>query len=170
MERCCDRASTHVVKVSNKNHILLGALCIAVFAQFILTMAYFARVVRISSLIQLNEAVPIELAAAAVAGLADTLLAVVSVWLLRKARSRFKRTDSIVHRIVTYVIASRVVTAICSLDALIGASAAPRSFGIYTLAVVLLPKCKFFYYPNTSNDIYETKTSYLVHFNCLLAS
>ncbi|OCB91615.1 hypothetical protein A7U60_g1114 [Sanghuangporus baumii] len=128
--------------LSSKNRILTGALSIAVLAQFAVTMAYFTRIVSVSELPMIDNAIPMQLAASVAAQFTDTYLAVVLVWLLRKARSGFRRSDSIVQRLVTYTIGSSLVTAICASFALISAAVAPHSF-IYLLGDFLLAKLYF---------------------------
>ncbi|OCB91622.1 hypothetical protein A7U60_g1121 [Sanghuangporus baumii] len=125
--------------LSNKNRILTGALCVAVLAQFAVTMTYSIRI----AIVRENKLLPgMQLAAAATAAITDTYLAVVLVWLLRKARSGFKRSDSVVNRLVTYTIGSSLVTAVSALFALVSAVVAPYS-SVYLLGDLLLPKLYF---------------------------
>ncbi|KAL5478286.1 hypothetical protein ACEPAI_2470 [Sanghuangporus weigelae] len=128
--------------LSNKNRILTGALSIAVLAQFAVTMALFVRFVSIVELLMIYNAIPVQLAAAAVVAITDTYLAVVLARLLRKARSGFRRSDSIVQRLVMYTIGSSLVTSICAMVALISCIVAPHAF-IYLVSDLLIPKLYF---------------------------
>ncbi|OCB91616.1 hypothetical protein A7U60_g1115 [Sanghuangporus baumii] len=134
--------------LSDKNRILAGVSSAAVLVQFALTMTFFGRIVGVTDITLIAKSIPIELASAVVGALTDTFLAVTLVWLLRKGRSGFRRSDSIVNRLVTYTVGSGLVTAICALFALISAAVAPHSF-VYMLAGLLTSK---------------------LYFNCLLAS
>ncbi|KAL5478277.1 hypothetical protein ACEPAI_2461 [Sanghuangporus weigelae] len=134
--------------LSSKNNILAGVLSAAVLAQFSLTLTYYGQVINLNRIAQLDDAIHTELAMTGVAVFTDTLLAVVLIWLLRKARSGFRRSDSIVNRLVMYIVGSSLVTAMCVIVALISAAVAPHSF-IYLLADLVIPK---------------------LYFNCMLAS
>ncbi|KAL5514868.1 hypothetical protein ACEPAG_2184 [Sanghuangporus baumii] len=134
--------------LGSKNRVLTGALSVAVLAQFAVSMSYSIRIASIEEIVLLADAIPLQIASAAVAGITDTCLAVTLVWLMRRARSGFRRSDSIVKRLVTYTIGSSLVTAICAVFSLISAAVAPHSF-IYAIGDFLLSK---------------------LYFNCLLAS
>ncbi|OCB91624.1 hypothetical protein A7U60_g1123 [Sanghuangporus baumii] len=129
--------------LSDKNYVILGTLSIAVLAQFAENMAYFARIVNIRDIRLIGDnLLPIEFSTASVTVFTDTFLAVVLIWLLRKARSGFRRTDSIVNRLVAYIVGSSLITVVCSLVGLIGATVAPHSF-IYMSCGLVLTKLYF---------------------------
>ncbi|KAL5478288.1 hypothetical protein ACEPAI_2472 [Sanghuangporus weigelae] len=137
--------------LSSKSRILSGALSFAVSAQFAVTMAYSARLVSLNEFLTAMTdkiAISMQLAVSVIAVITDTCLAVVLAWLLRKARSGIRRSDSIVNRLVTYTLGSSFVIAICALFTLVSAAVAPHSF-IYLLGDFILPK---------------------LYFNCLLAA
>ncbi|OCB91620.1 hypothetical protein A7U60_g1119 [Sanghuangporus baumii] len=128
--------------LSDKNRILAGALSVAVLTQLALGIACVARIANVADITLLDKAVPLELALAAITVITDTFLAAVLIWLLWKARSGLRRSDSVVNHLVTYIVASSLVTVICSLVGLIGAAVAPRSF-IYLLTGLIISKLYF---------------------------
>lgn len=91
---------------------------------------------------QLNQIVVTEVAMNSTMAFTDTLLASVLVWYLWKGRSGFKRTDSIINRLVMYTVGTGLLTSFWMIVALISAELAPRSF-IYLVADLTLPKRKF---------------------------
>ena len=105
-------------------------------------MTYYARVISFTRIAQLDEAIRIELAMTGVAVFTDTLLAVILIWLLRKARSGFRRSDSVVNRLVMYIVGSSLITAICVVAALISAAVAPHAL-VYLLFDLVIPKRRF---------------------------
>ncbi|KAL5478287.1 hypothetical protein ACEPAI_2471 [Sanghuangporus weigelae] len=128
--------------LSSKRRILTGALSVAVFIQFALTIGYSIITASVSEGIPSGYAITLQLTAAAFVVFTDTFLAVVLVWLLRKARSGITRSDSIVKCLIMYNIGSSLVTTICPLVALVSVTIAPHSF-IFELAGYLLAKLYF---------------------------
>lgn len=144
----------------------MGALIIAVLAQFALALVYVVQVAPINGIALLHEVAPLELVMGAVMAFTDTFIAVVLVWLLLKSRSGLKKSDSIVHRLVIYILGSGFATAVCMIVALISAAVAPHSF-IYFLCDLLVPKCQW---SNSWSRITDNGHPLAVYFNCLLAS
>ncbi|KAL5478275.1 hypothetical protein ACEPAI_2459 [Sanghuangporus weigelae] len=134
--------------LSDKNHILTGILCMAVLAQFTITVTCYVKIFNLTEFTELYEVVHLEFSFTCVAVFTDTLLAVTLVWLLWKARSGFPSSNSVVNRLVSYIMGSTLVTALCMGIAVISALVAPNSF-IYMTADTIIPK---------------------LYFNCLLAS
>lgn len=116
---------------------------------------------------QLDEAIRIELAMTGVAVFTDTLLAVILIWLLRKARSGFRRSDSVVNRLVMYIVGSSLITAICVVAALISAAVAPHAL-VYLLFDLVIPKRRFLLGMCSGHGLIVH--SIAVYFNCMLAS
>ncbi|KAL5514828.1 hypothetical protein ACEPAG_2144 [Sanghuangporus baumii] len=125
--------------LSNKNKILLGILCADILTQFVVATIYYGQIYHLTSWTQFTKVVHTELAMNCISVFTDTFLGVVVVWLLWKNRSGVKRTDSLVTRLVLYMIGSGLVTAIWTFVALIGARVAPNSL-IYLMADLIFPK------------------------------
>ncbi|OCB91626.1 hypothetical protein A7U60_g1125 [Sanghuangporus baumii] len=134
--------------LSDRNRILTGFMSAAVLAQFTVTMACYVEMFNITRFSQLYEIVHLELAFTCVAVFADTFLAAALIWLLWKARSGLRSSDSLVNRLVVYIVGSSLVTVLCMVIAVVSAIVAPHSF-IYMTADTIIPK---------------------LYFNCLLAS
>ena len=129
--------------MSNKNYILVYILCFSVLAQFVALVVYYGQVYHLDRVDQYQGVIQTELAVNCARVLNDMLLAGVMIWLLRKARSGLKRTNSIVNRLVVYIISSGLVTCIASIIALISAEVAPGSF-IYMIPMMVMPKREYF--------------------------
>ena len=63
----------------------------------------------------------------AVAVFTDTLIAAVLITLLMKHRSEFKKTNSIIYRLIMYTLGTGLVTGIWMTIGLIGSIAMPNS-------------------------------------------
>lgn len=106
-------------------------------------MAGFVKTVNDTALAQLSDTLPLSLAYTSVAMAADTLLAFTLVWLLRRARSGLRSSDSIVNRLVTYVMGTSLVTVLGMAISLIFSLVAIYS-SINITANVIVPKCLSF--------------------------
>ena len=129
------------ILVSNKNRMLVGALSLAVLAQLVLSIVFVAQSIQSIDVAALHSVAPVELGIAGVSAFTDTFLAVVLSWLLLKSRSGLKRSDSIVHRLVIYILGSSCATAICMMTSAISAAVAPYSF-VHLLCGLLVTKCQ----------------------------
>ena len=130
--------------MSGKNRILTGALIVAVLVQFALTTALSAQTITSQNSPAIpNYMVVTHQATAAVSTFTDGFLAIVLIWSLRRARSGLKDSDSIVNRLVIYIIASSSITAVCMLVALIASSVAPHTL-IHLPSDFLLVKRQWF--------------------------
>ncbi|KAL5492836.1 hypothetical protein ACEPAI_4284 [Sanghuangporus weigelae] len=134
--------------ISSKNRLLTGILSLSILAQFVAIALYYGQIFSFLQMEQFLNAIPTELAMNCIIAFTDTLIAVALIWLLRKSRSGFKRTDSLINRLVMYTIGSGLVTSIVMILALINVCVAPHAL-YYLLADLLLPK---------------------LYFNCMLAS
>ena len=128
--------------MSNKNRVLVGVFSTAVLGQFVATVVYFGQMNNFNEVKQLNQIVVTEVAMKSTMAFTDSLLASVLVWYLWKGRSGFKRTDSIINRLVMYTIGTGLLTSFWMIAALISAELSPHSF-IYLVADLTLPKRKF---------------------------
>ena len=126
--------------MSNGNRPLTGLLGTAVIAQLAVTMAGYVKISNDTDFAQVYERLPLEIAFSCVSVLVDTLLAVTLVWLLWRARSGLPSSDSIVNRLVTYIVGSSLLTVICMVISMVSAIAAPRSFIDWTVNMIV-PKC-----------------------------
>ncbi|OCB91614.1 hypothetical protein A7U60_g1113 [Sanghuangporus baumii] len=134
--------------LSKKNIVLTGLLVAAVLAQFAMNMLYSCMIYNERNLLLMVKYINVEIAFNCVIAFTDTLLSIVLIWLLRKSRSGFQRTDSIINRLVMYTVGSGFITSLWMVLALVAVGVARDSL-IYALADLVLPK---------------------LYFNCLLAS
>lgn len=119
------------------NKIITGVLSALVVAQYIIIMVYFGQIINFTSPFELITKVNLSSAANAVIATTDILIAIVLVVLLGSNRSAFKRTNSVLNRLILYTIASGAVTAICAIATLVTAQVFPETFIYLTLDLMM---------------------------------
>ncbi|KAL5514876.1 hypothetical protein ACEPAG_2192 [Sanghuangporus baumii] len=133
--------------LSNKNFILTGLLSAAVLVQFTATVVYYGQIRRSDSLAR-RVAVTTYLTFNCISAIMDLGISCSLIWLLRKGRTGFERTDSILNRLITYTIGSGLVTEVMWIVAIVG---------LYAI-------------PNTAVPIFIDPVIPKLYFNCMLAS
>lgn len=102
-------------------------------------MIYYGEIISFTSPSQLVSKVNLLSAGNAVIAATDILIATVIVILLGGNRSAFKRTNSMLNRLIMYTIASGALTAVCAIAALVMAQVSPETF-IYLSLDLLMSK------------------------------
>ena len=127
--------------MSNRNYLLICFLLVAVLAQFIVDLVYFAQIYNFVFVVQLASAVNTIRAWNAVSSFTDILIAAVLSYLLLTHRSGFERTNSIVNRLIMYTVGTGLVTGLCAVAALISSLVKPESF-LYIFIDMIISKRK----------------------------
>ncbi|KAI5121948.1 hypothetical protein M0805_002019 [Coniferiporia weirii] len=130
---------TRIWHLSNGNKYLTSGISILVVAQFITTCAYFAMEYKLTEFGQLTITNNIERAALAMIVVTDVAIASVLVYLLYSSRSGFRRTDTVINRLIVYTVNTGLITALCAVAALITSLACPTTF-LPDLFLFMIPK------------------------------
>lgn len=146
--------------MSEKNNRLAAVLLILISGKLAPIVVYFAQLYHITSALQLRDYMATATAMSAVFAFVDTTLACTLVVLLRRRRSGFDRTDSMINRIMRYTIGTGLVTGLklkqvmtvggmltscAGVWALVGVvmtTALPNDFG-YLLVFLTMPKRQY---------------------------
>ena len=139
--------------MSDRNRVLTGLLGVAVITQLTIAIVGSVKILSFTTFTELYEEVSLDLASSCVAMVADTFLAVALVWLLWRARSGLRSTDSLVKRLVTYIVGSSLLTVLCMAISVVASIAAPHSF-ISVIADMIVPKC--------SSSLSQNRCFYLI--------
>ena len=118
--------------MSEGSYILTGSLAFLVFAQLVITAVYISKTRTFQHLEQLVTIVRYERAMNVIVLITDTAIALVLIYLLWNRRSGFKKTESIIKRLVAFTIGTGLITSIMAIVAFVAAEALPNSF-IYLL-------------------------------------
>ncbi|EJC99656.1 uncharacterized protein FOMMEDRAFT_148554 [Fomitiporia mediterranea MF3/22] len=125
--------------LSNKSKLLTAFLIILIAAQFTITLVYFGQIYNFTDFAQLFSVLNTERAMNAQVVVTDTCIATSLIVLLWRSRSGFRRTDSIINRLVMYTISTGLLTSLVGVVGLVGAQVQPASL-IYLLADLIMPK------------------------------
>ncbi|EJD02009.1 uncharacterized protein FOMMEDRAFT_29124 [Fomitiporia mediterranea MF3/22] len=125
--------------LSNNNWLVIGALSAAILAHFSIIIAYFGQIYHFTQFTQLLSVINTERAMNAVVAAMEFFISAVLVSLLWKHRSRVRKTDSVVQRLILYTINTGLITGLWAVVALIGAVVKPDSL-IYLLVDFVIPK------------------------------
>ncbi|EJD07849.1 uncharacterized protein FOMMEDRAFT_74077, partial [Fomitiporia mediterranea MF3/22] len=125
--------------LSKKNLLLTGAICASILAQFALTATFFGTIHDFTTITQFLTVRGIESATCVVAVFTDSFIAVTMIYLLRHMQSGFRRTESVINRLITYVVSSSLITSLSALLALIFLEALPQTLA-YLFFNLIIPK------------------------------
>lgn len=139
--------------MSNGNYYLTGFLAFTVLAQLIVTVVFLHKLRDMEHLDQLLTVVDYERAMNIIVLFTDTVIAVALIWLLWRRRSGFKKTESLIKKLVMFSIGTGLITGICAIIAFVSAQVAPQTF-IYLLINFCMAKRELrISYLSMTNDI-----------------
>ena len=127
--------------MSESNYFITGGLAFLVIAQLVVTVVYISKTRSFQHLEQLVTIVKYERAMNVIVLITDTAIALVLIYLLWNRRSGFKKTESIIKRLVAFTIGTGLITSIMAIVAFVAAEALPNSF-IYLLIDFCMAKRK----------------------------
>lgn len=116
-----ERTITNQFEVSDKNKVLVAFLLVLASGELAASCVDFGREVHFSTNTQASADLTAIRALAAVAVVADTVLALTLVTLLnrRKSEFNFSRTNSMINRIMAYIIGTGLITGAFALVGLV---------------------------------------------------
>ncbi|KLO17951.1 hypothetical protein SCHPADRAFT_900136 [Schizopora paradoxa] len=117
-----------VWRLSQKNYVLVGILGILNGAQFVSIAVYYGKCYHMTSLAQLQTLLTLEKICNVFGAVSDISIAGTLVFLLRKSRTGFKRTETLVNRLVMFTINTGLITSMCAIMALVSVLAWPNTF------------------------------------------
>lgn len=120
-------------------------LSVMVLVQYVIVMVYFGDMIHITSPFQLITKINLSSGANGVIAATDILIAAVLVALLRSKRSVFKRTNSMLNKLIVYTISSGAVTALCSIATLVTTQLFPETFIYFTLDLMMAKRAFAFF-------------------------
>ncbi|KAF5314791.1 hypothetical protein D9758_017503 [Tetrapyrgos nigripes] len=124
------------VLLNKKNWVVPIALVCASVAQFVIAIFYAVRVSTLTSAELANLTDLISGVNGISAGL-DVVIAAIMCWILSTHRTGFKRTDTILFKLVTYVVSSGLLTSICALGTFISFILSSDTFVAYPFNFII---------------------------------
>ncbi|KAF8843184.1 hypothetical protein BDN67DRAFT_924969 [Paxillus ammoniavirescens] len=117
-----------VYRLSNKSYLATGSVMVLVMANFILVVAYVAKAIHLETFVQLAtlEALSKSVNAATVAS--DVLIAALLCMMLQKSRTGFRRSDTMINKLILFTVNTGLLTSICAVASLVSISLWPNTF------------------------------------------
>ncbi|KAG1874778.1 hypothetical protein DFJ58DRAFT_758721 [Suillus subalutaceus] len=117
-----------VYRLSNKNVIATASVLSLVIAEFILVITYFAKAVTYTTFNQLPQIKPLSMSVNAVAAAGDILITIFLCIFLQQSRTGFRRSDTLINKLMLFSINTGLLTTVCAVMSLISITVWPDSF------------------------------------------
>ncbi|KAN0098024.1 hypothetical protein V8E55_002470 [Tylopilus felleus] len=117
-----------VYRLSNKSWLATGSVMILVIGEFVLVLVYAIQAIQFNTFAQLATLKALSMSVNAVAAAGDVLIAIYLCTLLQKSRTGFRRSDSMINKLIVFSINTGLLTSICAVASLISISASPNTF------------------------------------------
>ncbi|KAH8116939.1 hypothetical protein DFH11DRAFT_1724869 [Phellopilus nigrolimitatus] len=102
-----------------RNYVLTGVVACLTLAQFASTVVYYAKAYHVKDFAALSTIFVVSCTINVITAVADATIAAVLIYLLQSNRTGFKRTDTIIHKLIAYTIHTGLPTGICAIVSLI---------------------------------------------------
>ena len=115
--------------VCNKNYILTGITVVLVIAQFLLTTFYSRATFHFTSYVQvITDSINIERATFSMSAFSELFISCTLIYLLSKSRTGFKSSNTMLSKLMTYTMATGLITSLNEIAGLAIAFALPHTF------------------------------------------
>ncbi|EJD07972.1 uncharacterized protein FOMMEDRAFT_16510 [Fomitiporia mediterranea MF3/22] len=128
-----------VFRLSEKNVVLVVALSLLAIAQFIATTLFFAKGYRLSSFAEVPSIAWLSKTANSLAAATDVSIAITLIFLLHRSRTGFRRSETMINRLIIFTINTGAVTSVCALFAVLFVSIYPNAL-IYVAFYVCISR------------------------------
>ncbi|THH18031.1 hypothetical protein EW146_g2894 [Bondarzewia mesenterica] len=117
-----------IYHLSRKNVYLTGFVIVLIAAQFSVTLVYFGKSIRMETYVQLATLKGLSMAVNATTAASDVVIALSLVSMLHFSRTGFKRSDSIINKLILYTVNTGLLTSIDAVCSLATIAALPNTF------------------------------------------
>ncbi|KAH7916690.1 hypothetical protein BJ138DRAFT_3602 [Hygrophoropsis aurantiaca] len=117
-----------VYRLSQKSILATGSVMALVIGEFVLVVVYVAKALHFETFAQLTTLKALSMSVNAVAAAGDVLIAIFLCWLLQNSRTGFRRSDTMINKLILFTINTGLLTSICAVASLISITAAPNTF------------------------------------------
>lgn len=114
--------------LSGKNVIITTVVMSFVLSEFAAVMAYGVQGVKYTKLADLGNLKALSISVNALAASGDIIIAATLCWLLSRSRTGFKRSDSMITKMIAFCVNTGLVTSVCALGSLITIVVLPNAF------------------------------------------
>jgi len=117
-----------VWRFSNKNYILTGLVFSLVLAEFTCVIIYVVKGLQMTTFAELTQLKNLSITVNVLAAAGDVLIAIVLCSMLQKSRTGFKRSDTMITKLIVFTMNTGLLTSICAVASFISISAAGTTF------------------------------------------
>ncbi|KIJ70461.1 hypothetical protein HYDPIDRAFT_23564 [Hydnomerulius pinastri MD-312] len=117
-----------VYRLSNKSILATGSVMALVIGEFILVVIYVSKGLKFQTFAELTELKALSMSVNAVAAAGDVLIAIFLCTLLQNSRTGFRRSDTMINKLIVFSINTGLLTSICAVASLISIGVWPSTF------------------------------------------
>ncbi|KAH8110221.1 hypothetical protein DFH11DRAFT_1547710 [Phellopilus nigrolimitatus] len=115
-------------RLSNKNIALTSIVTLLVIAQFTSTCVYYGRAYHFTEFAELETIFTITRTINILTALADASVAGVLITLLHKSRTGFRKSETMINRLILFTVNTGLITGLCAITSLITGIVLPNTF------------------------------------------
>ncbi|KAI5116215.1 hypothetical protein M0805_006766 [Coniferiporia weirii] len=128
-----------IYRLSKKNIPLTGVSLALVIAQFTSTVVYYAKAYHFTQFAELETIFDVTRTINVITMCSDVFIAGVLVYLLQNSRTGFKRSETMINRLVAFAVNTGLITSINAVISLVTGIALPTTF-VYILFYLMLSR------------------------------
>jgi hypothetical protein len=117
-----------VWRLSNKNYTLTGLVFSLILAEFICVIIYAVKGLQMTTFAELAQLKNLSITVNALAAAGDLFIAFVLCTMLQKSRTGFKKSDTMITKLIIFTMNTGLLTSICAVASLISICAAGTTF------------------------------------------
>ncbi|KIJ20114.1 hypothetical protein PAXINDRAFT_166257 [Paxillus involutus ATCC 200175] len=117
-----------VYRLSNKSLLATVSVMILVMANFVLVVTYVARAIHFKTFAQLATLQALSKSVNAATVASDVLIAALLCMMLQKSRTGFRRSDTLINKLILFTVNTGLLTSICAVASLVSISLWPNTF------------------------------------------
>ncbi|KAF8548702.1 hypothetical protein OG21DRAFT_1489164 [Imleria badia] len=117
-----------VYRLSNKSWLATGSVMSLVIGEFVLIVVYGVKALHLHTFAQLATLKALSMSVNAVAAAGDVLIAALLCTLLQRSRTGFRRSDTMINKLIVFSINTGLLTSVCAVASLISIAAWPDTF------------------------------------------
>ncbi|KAH6880981.1 hypothetical protein BKA70DRAFT_171516 [Coprinopsis sp. MPI-PUGE-AT-0042] len=120
---------THrVYLLSNRNYFLTGVLVLLVAAEFVCVIVFTAISLQLETFTNLANLETLSVTVNALAAAGDVLIAASLCTILHKSRTGFRKSDTMINKLIIFSVNTGFLTSLCAVASLISITVAGHSF------------------------------------------
>lgn len=117
-----------VYHLSNKNMIITASVMSLVIAEFVIVIIYVAKAVGLTTFAQVPQIRSLSMSINAIAAAGDILIAVLLCTLLQRSRTGFRRSDTMIKKLMLFTINTGLLTSVCAMMSFISIAVWPDTY------------------------------------------